>query len=53
MNTENKHKTYKKPTIQLYAIRPNCLLADSTVTTYSNAFGGVKQATDINEEEGR
>ncbi len=51
MKTENKHKTYKKPAIRLYAIRPNCLLAGSKVTMRGDAFRGVEQGTD--DDEGR
>lgn len=51
MKTENKHKTYKKPAIQLYVIRPNCILTGSKVTMRGNAFNGVKQGT--YDDEGR
>ena len=51
MKTENKHKTYKKPAIRLYAIRPSCLLAGSKVTMRGDAFRGVEQSTD--DDEGR
>ena len=51
MKTENKHKTYKKPAIQLYVIRPNCILTGSKMTMHGNAFKGVEQSTD--DDEGR
>ena len=51
MKTENKHKTYKKPAIQLYVIRPNCILTGSKVTMRGNAFNSVEQGT--YDDEGR
>ena len=48
---QNKHKAYKKPAIQLYAISPSCFLADSNINVRSNAFDGVGQGG--NDDEGR
>ena len=51
MKTENKHKTYEKPAIQVRPMAPIRFLAgsDTPPQVHSNAFEGMAQGTEYDE----